>query len=110
MVNFLTIYILNTIAQVKPAHGPLIPNLRQQWGNVKTLSSNTDALHFLAESFKHCKPIACEGSAKVFLQQALAGVKLPAPGVRTNGNLEDFVKDIKHHRFWEREVTPIVPA
>ncbi|MEO7044591.1 MAG: catalase [Ferruginibacter sp.] len=78
--------------------------------SVKTLSSNADALHFVAEAFKHCKPIACEGSAKVFLQQALAGVKLPAPGVRTNGNLEDFVKDIKHHRFWDREVTPIVAA
>ncbi|MEO5499909.1 MAG: catalase [Ginsengibacter sp.] len=78
--------------------------------SVKTLLSNMDALHFVAEAFKHCKPIATEGSGKEFLQRAIPGLNLPAPGVRTNGNLEDFVKDIKHHRFWEREVTPIVPA
>ena len=24
--------------------------------------------------------------------------------------LQDFVKDIKQHRFWDREVNPVVPA
>lgn len=78
--------------------------------SVKTLSSNADALHFVAEAFKHCKPIASDRNAKELLLKAIPGIKFPAPGVSTNGNLEDFVKDIKHHRFWEREVGPIVPA
>lgn len=78
--------------------------------SVKILSSHPDALHFVAEAFKHCKPIASDGNGSDFLQKALPEIKLPAEGVTTSGNLQDFVSNIEKHRFWDREVDPVVPA
>ncbi|HTO14497.1 MAG TPA: catalase [Edaphocola sp.] len=78
--------------------------------SLKILSKEPAALHFVAEAFKHCKPIAADSDAKDFLKQAIPGIKLPAKGVCTNQKSQDFVKDIKQHRFWEREVNPVVPA
>ena len=77
---------------------------------VKTLSTNPDALHFVAESFKHCKPVGADSDAVDFLKKAIPEIKLPAKGVSTKGNVQDFVKDIQHHRFWDREVNPVVPS
>ena len=78
--------------------------------SLKTLSSNPDALHFVAEAFKHCKPVGADSEAVDFLKKAIPEIKLPAKGVSTKGNLQDFVKDIQQHRFWDREVNPVVPA
>lgn len=78
--------------------------------SVKELSNNADALHFVAEAFKHCKPVASDTDAVSFLEKAIPEIKLPANGVCTNENLADFVKDIELHRFWEREENPVVPA
>lgn len=78
--------------------------------SVKILSSQADALHFIAEAFKHCKPIASDKDANELLQQSIPGIKLPALGVNTNGNLVEFVSNIKKHRFWEREEGAKVPA
>ncbi len=78
--------------------------------NLKTLLGNAEALHFVAEAFKHCKPIACDADAQEFLQKAIPEIKLPAKGVSTDGKLEGFVKNIQQHRFWDREKNPVVPA
>lgn len=78
--------------------------------SVKELSNNADALHFVAEAFKHCKPVASDTDSVSFLEKAIPEIKLPANGVCTNENLADFVKDIELHRFWEREENPVVPA
>ena len=77
---------------------------------LKTLLGNADALHFVAEAFKHCKPIASDKEAAEMLQKAIPEVKLPAKGVSAKGNLEEFVENIQQHRFWEREINPVVPA
>lgn len=78
--------------------------------SVKILSSHPDALHFVAEAFKHCKPIASDGNGSDFLQKSIPEIKFPADGVTTSGNLQDFVSNIEKHRFWDREVDPVVPA
>lgn len=78
--------------------------------SVDHLMKNADALHFIAEAFKHCKPIATESDAEKILQKALPEISLPTDGVSTNGNLEQFISHIKLHRFWEREKNPVVPA
>jgi len=78
--------------------------------SVETLMANADALHFVAEAYKHCKPIATDKDAAEFLDKALPTVKFPAKGVTTNGSLEELVENIKLHRFWDREEEPKVPA
>lgn len=78
--------------------------------SVATLSSNADALHFVAEAFKHCKPIGADADAAELLIKAIPQVELPTAGVVTDGNLDDFVIAIQKHRFWEREEEPKVPA
>ncbi|SFI68489.1 catalase [Kaistella treverensis] len=78
--------------------------------STETLAGNPDALHFVAEAYKHCKPIATAEDASDFLNKAIPEVKLPAKGVTTNGDLAELVENIKLHRFWDREENPKVPA
>ncbi|SFH87556.1 catalase [Halpernia frigidisoli] len=77
---------------------------------VKNLCSNADAVHFVAEAFKHCKPISADGSGIELLQKSLNEEAIKGEGICTSGKLEDFIEDIKQHRFWSREETPDVPA
>lgn len=78
--------------------------------SVKTLSKEPDALHFIAEAFKHCKPIGSDKDAVELIKKAIPEITLPSKGVCTNEKLQDFVKDIELHRFWDRQVNPVVPA
>lgn len=78
--------------------------------SVQTLSNHPDTLHFVAEAFKHCKPIGTDKDALELLKKAIPQINIPAKGVCTSEELQDFVKDIKQHRFWDREVNPSVPA
>ncbi len=74
------------------------------------LAGCKDAIHFIAEAFKHCKAIgATEGSSSL-LQIALPEAAIQSAGVITDGSIESFVKAVAHHRFWEREETPVVAA
>ncbi|MFC6268686.1 catalase [Frigoriflavimonas asaccharolytica] len=73
--------------------------------SVETLVQNADAIHFVAEAFKHCKPVASNSNGKKLLEKALTNTKVD--GVSTTGKLEDIVADIKKCRFWEREENPI---
>ncbi|WP_312399814.1 hypothetical protein, partial [Chryseobacterium sp.] len=72
--------------------------------------SDARALHFVAEAFKHCKPIGADADAAELVKKALPYVELQVDGVITDGNFDSFVAAIKQHRFWEREEEPKVPA
>lgn len=78
--------------------------------SVTTLLKNADALHFIAEAYKHCKPIAADGNGKEMIEKALPAIKLPQNGVITSGNLKEVAEAIMQHRFWDREVDNPVPA
>lgn len=91
--------------------------------SVERLKSNGDALHFVSEAFKHCKPIAAADEGVTMLEAAgIKGVTLAGKGNRTaivadKGVItvqspkslsdfgKEFVKAIARHRYWEREKT-----
>jgi catalase len=93
---------------------------------VEMLSQQGDAIQFINESFRHCKPIGALAEGVNLLNEAhlveidLAGEKtqgaLTDKGVVTaRGGSEDFIKSfvkaVAQHRHWEREsVTKQVPA
>lgn len=78
--------------------------------SIETLLKNTDALHFIAEAFKHCKPIGSDANGNDLVQKALPEIDFPQDGVTNSDDLQDFVAAVKQHRFWEREEEPKVPA
>ncbi len=91
--------------------------------SVATLEACPEAIHFLNEAFKHCKPIAADRSAMQVIAATYFARKLPAEfnesSVLTEGIVigEDpaklaklFIKAISQHRFWEREAPRKVPA
>ena len=91
--------------------------------SVATLEAEPDAIHFLNEAFKHCKPIASDMEAIQVLRATYFGRKLPESntdavvameGIVINSNIEklneQFLKAITQHRFWKREKARKVPA
>lgn len=78
--------------------------------SVKTLLNNPEAVHFVAEAFKHCKPIGADNEGKQLLEKAINGLKDSEPGISIDGSVDDFVSIIKECRFWDREVNPTTPA
>lgn len=78
--------------------------------SVKELLMNANAIHFIAEAFKHCKPIGADNEGIDLLKRALPEDKIPSAGIIISGDLNDFVAAIKQHRFWEREEAPVVVA
>jgi catalase len=93
---------------------------------VDTLITQGDALQFINEAFRHCKPIGAVGEGVNLLQAAhLLNTQLAAEksketitdkGVVTsrsgmNGFTQKFVEAIAMHRHWEREsFTKQIPA
>lgn len=91
--------------------------------SVATLEADPDAVHFLNESFKHCKAIAADDEAIQVLEGTYFSKKLPADysdeSVMTEGIVvsddasklaKQFIEAIKKHRFWDREKPRKVPA
>jgi catalase len=86
--------------------------------SAKTLIEDADAVHFINEAFKHCKPIAAEGEGIDLLKSTHAGNKIDTNakemnlqnGILLDRQASDFVNAIKQHRFWEREKLSKVPA
>ena len=80
----------------------------------KGLLDNADAIHFINEAYRHCKPIATDETG--LLDQTYAGAKLKKGGAAAagilagNGKTNAFIKAIKQGRFWEREANDKVPA
>lgn len=86
--------------------------------SVEALSANGDAIHFLNEAFKHCKPIGLDADALPVFEQPYFADKVSAdkksPGIIVNENLKMFpglfINAIKEGRFWEREKSKKTPA
>ena len=91
--------------------------------SIATLEAEADAVHFLNEAFKHCKPIAADASALQVLKATYFGRKLPEDeseqtammeGIVISDDIdtlsERFIAAIAQHRFWEREKPRKVPA
>ncbi len=83
--------------------------------SVATLEAEGDAIHFLNEAFKHCKPIAAHEQAQQVLEATYFSKKVANDvGVIVGSNAQQlatqFIDAIKQHRFWEREKPRKVPA
>ncbi len=95
--------------------------------SVEALQQQGDALHFVNEAFKHCKPIAATGEGCDFLKaSAITGVDIADEGstdlvaekgvlsMREGASLDNFSRKfeeaIARHRHWEREKKDKVPA
>ena len=79
--------------------------------SIETLAQSGDALHFVAEAYKHAKPIAASGEGADLLQQA--GV-VEGPGVLiedASALVTQFVEALGSHRIWAREAAAqLIPA
>lgn len=73
---------------------------------VNTLLEHPAALHFIAEAYKHCKPIGAEENGAELLKKAVPQIKKEEDGIITDGNLDKFIDAIMLHRFWDREINP----
>jgi catalase len=96
--------------------------------SIETLKTHGEALHFVNETFKHCKAIAASSEGvELFAASSIQGVNLAhqgAPGeivsdkgVITAGNKADrqafaksFLDAMARHRHWDREEKMHVPA
>jgi len=86
--------------------------------SVQKLKQDFDAVRFLNEAFRHCKPLAASAEGVELLQAAAypgAEGILKAEGVVTSPDTDvakltqEFAAAIKQHRFWSRELEA-VPA
>ena len=86
--------------------------------SVAKLKQDFDAVRFVNEAFRHCKPIAASAEGVELLQAAAypgAEDILEAEGVVTSTSTDvaeltqEFAAAIKQHRFWSRELEA-VPA
>lgn len=87
-----------------------------------TLEADADAIHFLNEAFRHCKPIAVSAAAQQVIDATYFAKKILKDQTDkmalTDGVLigdgsssqDLFVSMIAMHRFWEREKPMKVPA
>ncbi|MCF2487676.1 catalase [Dyadobacter sp. CY347] len=91
--------------------------------SVATIEAEADAVHFLNEAFKHCKPIAADLAAIQVLEATYFSKKLPADysdatilkeGIVVLDDVDQladkFILAISQHRFWEREKPRKIPA
>jgi len=74
--------------------------------SVSTLQEQGEAIHFVLEAFKHCKPIGAAGGGSALIEAA--GIDLAAPGIVATGGaiaatVDAFLDAMGQHRFFERE-------
>ncbi len=86
--------------------------------SVKTLIGNDRAIHFVNETFKHCKALAATGGGIELLRASSIDLEAAKddPGliVDEKGDAKKasarFIKAIAQHRNWDREETAKIPA
>jgi catalase len=83
--------------------------------SIDALRQNGDAIHFVAEAFKHCKPVGATGEGRDLLRAA--GIDGPADqGIVTaeNGDTataaRQFVDALGQHRFFMRKQVAMISA
>jgi catalase len=87
--------------------------------SIEKLTKFPDAIQFIDQAYKHCKPIASSKDGVDLISQTAMSVQLknqnaslddPMNGVLVNRKAEEFIQAIAHHRFWDRESKGLVPA
>jgi catalase len=86
--------------------------------HAKALSENGDAVHFVLEAYRHCKPICLIGDAVDLLRCIGAEAGPPSDGVLVSKGdpasrvplAQEFVAAIARHRHWGRGLLAQVPA
>jgi catalase len=95
--------------------------------SVAALKAEADAIHFVNEAFKHCKPVAANGAGVEFLrattladmvgksngkenQVSVNEGVVTSAGAQTGKVAAEFIKAMMQHRFWSREKKDQVPA
>lgn len=94
--------------------------------SVNTLKMHGDAIHFINEAFRHCKPIGATGDGvDLLMSSSIKGVDFAGDGteimsdkgvvtVRSPGGdgkfNKAFIEAIAQHRHWDREKKIQVPA
>ena len=96
--------------------------------SVNALLAEADAIHFINEAYKHCKPIAASDEGVDLLRASYAGTGLAVNETNTRTNVlshegvvtgsggkaralaDEFIAAIAQHRFWSRELKGGVPA
>ena len=89
---------------------------------VAAIEAEPDAIHFLNEAFKHCKPIVLHAEAEQVLLATYFGRKIPNARSQEmmmqdglivtteNSAGEMLAAAMMKHRFWEREKARKIPA
>lgn len=90
--------------------------------SIEALMEVPDAIHFINETFTHCKALAFCGDAKSLFEKSYVSQKLSdkksiekdealimMDGV-TKESTDKFIKAIANHRFWAREKGEKVPS
>ncbi|MEP7108514.1 MAG: catalase [Ferruginibacter sp.] len=94
--------------------------------SIVALCAEPAALHFINETYKHCKPIAADDDGIELLRSSAVGAvlakensdekNLTGLGLIINTNAKgkrfakEFINAIAQHRFWNREKIMMVPA
>ncbi len=83
--------------------------------SVAALAAEVDAIHFLNESFKHCKVIAADSDAMPVIQASYFSTKIKGDaGVIIDGDsaalAKAFIAAVAKHRVWDREKQRLIPA
>ncbi|MBD2716887.1 catalase [Microvirga sp. STR05] len=76
--------------------------------SVQTLRQQPDAVQFINEAYRHCKPVGAAAEGEALLKAAAyAGAEaLPGgPGVSVGNSPKQFIQDLTTGRFWERELS-----
>ncbi len=67
------------------------------------LFSDSEAISFINQAYKHCKVIAANGDAVKLLFNLDEASKSASLGILIDKSPKEFVKAVSKHRFWERE-------
>jgi catalase len=88
--------------------------------SAQALLKDGEAVHFLLEAYKHCKPLCLIGESTEILQKAgvplgegaaPAGVVLGTNEPTTRVQMgQDFIAAIAKHRHWGRAMLEQIPA
>jgi catalase len=90
--------------------------------SASALCRSGDAIHFVNEAFRHCKPLAFAGAGAALLQRASLGFEqADGDGVRSASGVvvgeeadeafvDALVDAMAHHRHWDRAKKDMVPA
>lgn len=83
--------------------------------NIAALKQDADAIHFVNETFRHCKAICFSPDAREFVDMTYPASLISSKndaveGVMETDQAQAFIEAIARHRFWGREKLSKVPS